>query len=129
MTETHTQCETPMVGIFWMVGRRIIIDAKPLSEAGKYGEFKIYDGDHVTYWSELEKRGEVPRDSDYEEHPRGRVNYNTKTLQFTLFLDRCIFRKKHVVKKLMLLMHLPSDTVLSSDGHYRCFRCLTGKQL
>src|ERR1035441_3986093 len=128
MTATHTQCETPMVGIFWMVGRRIIIDTKPLSEAGKYGEFKIYDGDHVTYWSELEKRGQVPQDSDYEEHPRGRVNYNTRTNQFTFLADRCILQEQNVVKKLMSVMHLPNDTALLTDGHYRCFCCLSGNR-
>ena len=116
------------VGIFWLVGNRLIIDTTPLSEAGNYGEFRIYDGDHVTFWSEMEKRGEVPRGSDYDEHPRGRVNYNTRTKQFTLFLDRCILRQKSVVKRLMSLMNLPDDTALSTDGHYRCFRCLAGKR-
>jgi hypothetical protein len=119
MTGTRTQGETPQVGIFWLVGTRLIIDTAPLSEAGNYGDFKIYEGDHVTLWDELERRGEVPRGSAYEEHPRGRVNFNTRTKQFTLFLDRCI---------LLRLMCLPDDTPLSTDGHYRCFRCLAGKQ-
>lgn len=118
----------PRVGIFWLVDKRLVIDTTPLSEAGKYGDFKIYEGDHVTLWTEMEKRGDVPRDTDYEEHPRGRVNFNTKTQRFTLFLDRCILRKKNVVKKLMRLMHLPSDTAQSTDGHYRCYRCLAGKR-
>jgi hypothetical protein len=116
------------VGIFWLVGKRLIIDTTPLSEAGNYGEFRIYEGDHVTFWSEMEERGEVPRDSDYEEHPRGRVNFNTRTKRFTLFADPCILRKKEIVKKLMSLMRLPNDTPLSTDGHYRCFRCLAGKR-
>jgi hypothetical protein len=73
------------VGIFWLIGRRLIIDTTPLAEAGNYGDFKIHDGDHVTLWAELECRGEVPRNSEYEEHPRGRVNYNVKTKQLTLF--------------------------------------------
>jgi hypothetical protein len=114
----------PRVGIFWLVGKRLIIDTTPLSEAGKYGDFKIHDGDHVTVWGEMKRRGEVPRGSDYEEYPRGRVNFNSKTQQFTLFADVCILRKKSVVKKLLRLMHLPDDTALSTDGHYRCFRCL-----
>jgi hypothetical protein len=114
----------PLVGIFWLVGKRLIIDTMPLSKAGDYGQFKIYEGDHVTLWSEMEKRGEVPRDSAYEEHPRGRVNYNTKTEKFTLFMDRCILREQDVVKKLMSLMHLPADTEFLTDGHYRCFQCL-----
>ena len=116
------------VGIFWLIGKRLIIDTASLSEAGNYGDFKIYEGDHVTLWAEIEERGEVPRNSDYEEHPRGRVNYNTRTKQFTLYVDRCILRKKGVVKKLLRLMCLPEDTALSTDGHYRCFRCLAGKQ-
>jgi len=116
------------VGIFWLIGKHLIIDTAPLSEAGNYGEFKIHEGDHVTVWAEIERRGEVPKGSAYEEYPRGRVNFNTKTLQFTLLADRCILRKKNVVKKLLRLMCLPDDTPLSTDGHYRCFRCLAGKQ-
>ena len=118
----------PRVGIFWLVGKRLIIDTTPLSEASKYGDFKIHDGDHVTHWAEMEKRGEVQRGSAYEEHPRGRVNFNTTTKRFTLYADACILRKKNVVKKLMRLMHLPDDTALSTDEHYRCFRCLAGKR-
>jgi len=114
----------PRVGIFWLVGKRLVIDTIPLSEAGKYGDFKIYEGDHVTLWEEMERRGEVPRGSDYEEHPRGRVNFNSKTQRFNLYADACILRKKDVVAKLMSLMHLPDDTALSTDAHYRCFRCL-----
>jgi hypothetical protein len=76
----------------------------------------------------MERRGEVPRDTDYEEHPRGRVNFNTRTQKFTLFADRCILQKKDVVKELMRVMHLPSDTALSTDEHYRCYRCLAGKR-
>jgi len=116
------------VGIFWLVGMRLISDATALSGAGDYGDFKIHDGDHVTVWAELEKRGEVPRDTDYEEHPRGRVNFNTKSQQINLFADTCILRKKNVVKKLMRLIHLPDDTVMSADEHYRCFRCLAGER-
>jgi hypothetical protein len=123
-----SQQPEPQVGIFWLVDKRLVIDTIPLSEAGKYGDCKIYEGDHITLWAEMEKREEVPQGSDYEEHPRGRVNFNTKTQQFTLYLDRCILRKKSVVKKLLRLMNLPSDTALSTDDHYRCFRCLAGKR-
>jgi hypothetical protein len=77
----------------------------------------------------MEMRGEVRRGSAYEESPRGRVNFNSKTQRFNLFADACILRRKNVVAKLMLLMHLPDDTALSADEHYRCFRCLAGKRL
>ena len=128
-SQPHTELPEPRVGIFWLVGTRLIIDTTALSAAGKYGDFAIHEGDHVTFWSEMERRGEVSRDTDYEEHPRGRANYNTKTQRFTLFADACILRKKDVVKKLMRLMHLPEDPALSTDEHYRCFRCLAGRRL
>ena len=41
----------------------------------------------------MERRGEVPRGTEYEEHPRGRVNFNTKAQRFTLYSDACILRK------------------------------------
>ena len=115
----------PHVGIFWLVGTRLISDTTALSAAGKYGDFKIHDGDHVTHWAAMEKRGEVPRDTDYEELPRGRVVFDGREQRFTLYADVCILRKKSVVKKLLRLLHLPDDTALSTDAHYRCFRCLT----
>jgi hypothetical protein len=123
MKECGQQSE-PLVGIFWLFGERLILDTTTFSEAGKYGDFAIHEGDHVNHWTAMEKRGEVPKDSHYEEHPRGRVNFNTKAKQFNLLADMCILRKKNVVKKLMQLMHLPGDTILSADEHYRCFRCL-----
>ena len=36
----------------------LVIDTAPLTEAGNYGDFKIYEGDHVTLWDELERRGD-----------------------------------------------------------------------
>jgi hypothetical protein len=114
----------PCVGIFWLIDGKIIIDTTALSAAGKYGDFRIHEGDHEAFWGGMEKRGEVPRDSDYEELPRGRVNFDTRTQQFTLRADACILREKNVVNELLRLMHLPADTVLSTDRHYRCSRCL-----
>lgn len=122
--QPHTGQPEPRVGIFWLIGQRVIIDTTALSEAGDYGDFRIYEGDHMTFWAEIEKRGEAPRGSAYEEHPRGRTNFNTKSQKFTLFADACILRKKNVVKGLLRLMYLPEDTALSTDEHYRCFRCL-----
>jgi hypothetical protein len=126
--ESHTGQLEPRVGIFWLIGHRLVIDSVPLSEASEYADFKIFEGNHISIWDELEKRGEVPRDTEYEELPRGRANFNIKTQQFYLFLDRCILRKKDVVKKLMRLLHLPENTMLSTDVHYRCFRCLAKEQ-
>ena len=38
---------------------------------------------HIKYWGELQRDGSVSRDMEYEERPRGRVMYDTKTELFT----------------------------------------------
>ena len=41
-SQSHTGQPESRVGIFWLVGKRLVIDTAPLSEAGNYGGFKIY---------------------------------------------------------------------------------------
>jgi hypothetical protein len=66
----------------------------------------------------------VPGESEYEEFPRGRVMFNTKTRGFTLLADRCILRDKSVVNTIMSAMNLPgNNTDKGADTHYRCSAC------
>lgn len=69
------------------------------------------------------KAGRVP-EGEYEEHPRGRVGYNSRTGEYHLLADACILRKKSLVKTIMRKMSLPANTKIETDSHYRCFRCL-----
>lgn len=114
----------PMVGIFWLLGSRAIVDSTSVEQAGNYGDFKIHEGDHLAVWTALQGKDSVPTDSDYEEYPRGRVVFNRKTGAFTLYADRCILRKKTFIAKLLSLMHLPATTELATDEHYQCYKCL-----
>ena len=94
------------------------------SPAGRYADFAIHEGDHITYWAQLVKQGAVPN-AEYERFPRGRVAHNMKTDQFTLLADECILRKKAVVRAILRQMHLPlKGTTIGPDSHYRCFHCL-----
>ena len=116
---------TPAVGIVFLVGDRLLIDHTPVSEAETYGDFKIHARGHDTFWAVLKQAGVVPVESEYDDYPRGRVAYNRKTRKFLLFLDRCILKRKSVVKKFMSELHLPSkDTKTDTDDHYRCPGCL-----
>lgn len=116
--------ETPKVGIFWLVDRKLLIDSTPVAEAESYGDFKIHPRDHCTVWGMLQRTGTVLPEMEYEEAPRGRVMYNTKTRQFTLLADKCILSKKALVRKIRSQMRLPKNTKTSTDEHYRCFHCL-----
>ena len=118
------QAATPRVGIVYLVGDKLWIDATPLAGAGRYAGFAIHEGDHITYWAQLVKQGAVPN-TEYERFPRGRVAHDTKTDQFTLLADECILRKKAVVRAILRQMHLPlKGTTIGPDSHYRCFHCL-----
>lgn len=112
------------MGIVWVVGGRLVIDATPVNKAEEYGDFRIHPRDYCTTWGMLQRAGTVPYEMEYEELPRGRVMYNTKTHQFTLLTDRCILSKKALVRNIRSQMRLPKDTKTSTDEHYRCFRCL-----
>jgi len=115
---------TPKVGIVYLVGDKLWLDATPLTEAGHFGDFAIHERDHYQYWAQLVRGGAVP-DAQYEEYPRGRVAYNTKTAKFLLLADRCILGRKSLVSKIFSRLHLPpKETETGTDSHYRCSRCL-----
>ena len=114
----------PKVGIIYLVGDKLFIDSTPLSRAGQHGNHLIHEGDHISYWAELVKSGKVPN-REYEELPRGRVAYDTKSGKFGLLADKCILDLNGIVRKILSRMNLPpKDTESGTDSHYRCIRCL-----
>ena len=123
MTQGHSA-----VGIFWLLGDRLILDTSPLSEAEPYGDCLGHRTSHIDYWTAQQRFGTVSREIEYEEPPRGRVVFNKRTQRFDLYADRCILKRKAVVKRIMEAMHLPpNQTNVGTDGpfgHYKCLTCL-----
>ena len=116
--------QRPEVGIIYVVGTKLWIDATPLAEAGRFSDFAIHERDHYQYWAQLVSSGAVP-DAEYEEHPRGRVSYNEKSGKYTLLADRCILGRESLVSRILSGMNLPiGGTKIDTDSHYRCYRCL-----
>ena len=56
--------------------------------------------------------------------PRGRVNYLDTTGCFALLADRCIIRKKRLVRKIMAILGLPKATTVLRDLHDKCAVCV-----
>ena len=121
------QAPEPCVGIFWVVDGKPVIDSTPLTDAETYGDFRIHSGDHYSVWPRLQQAGTVPAEMEYEEAPRGRVTHDTKTGRFTLLADRCILSRKDTLAQIKSELHLPTNTKLDTDSHYRCFACLYGE--
>jgi hypothetical protein len=87
-------------------------------------DFRIHERSHIDYWAELVKSGRVPN-AEYEEFPRGRVAYHTKSGKFGLLADSCILSQEKILGKVFSQLFIPlKDTVMGTDSHYRCFHCL-----
>jgi hypothetical protein len=65
----------PHLGIFWFVNGKLITDSSPRSEAEPYGNHLTHPRSHVEVWEKFARSGRVPRGSEYEEYPRGRVMF------------------------------------------------------
>jgi len=114
----------PEVGIIYLIGEKLLIDSTPLAKAGGYGDHLIHEGDHISFWAELVKNGKVPN-REFEEFPRGRVAYDTKSGKFMLLADKCILGRKGVVSKIFSRLDIPpKDSEIGTDSHYKWFRCL-----
>jgi hypothetical protein len=114
----------PEVGVLYFVGEKLWIDSTPNGEAPTYGDCLIHERNHIDYWAELVKTGDVPN-VEYEQYPRGRVAYNKNSGNFTLLADRCVLGRKNLVRTILRRMHLPArDTSVGEDSHYQCFSCL-----
>jgi hypothetical protein len=118
----------PQLGIFWFVRGNLLIDSMPLSKSERYHDHQAYPHSHIDIWERWRLGGKVPHESEYEEFPRGRVMYNTKTKTFTLLADRCILRDSGTLSTIMSAMNLPRNTDKGTDAHYRCFHCLHGSE-
>jgi hypothetical protein len=117
----------PQVGIFWLVKNRLLIDSSPLDQAEPYGEHLTHPRSHIDVWTQFQRIGKVPHESEYEEFPRGRVMHHLASGEFTILADKCILDRKELVSEIKKTLHLPvKKTKIGSDPHYRCFFCLYG---
>ena len=122
---SNKEQQEPHVGIFWLFNGKLIIDTTPLSKAEAYGDHLGHAASHVDYWAELQRKGLVPPEVEYEEPPRGRVGYDKREERFWLRADRCILKKKALVSRILRVMNLPSsNTQTEKDDHYQCEVCL-----
>ena len=124
--EQRTQVAAPKVGILFVHDNYAWIDSTPVDQATLYGTVLTHDKGHDAYWEELQASGSVPRDEEYDECPRGRVCYDTKTKTFHLYLDRCILKRQELVERIIRTMNLPPEILTETrlDSHYRCPKCM-----
>jgi hypothetical protein len=116
--------EEPHVGIFWVVRGNLLMDSTPLSAGEFHGDHLTHPRGHAEVWEQFQRKGLVFPEVEYEEFPRGRMMFDTRTRRFLLLADRCILRDKNIVSKTMSELKLPRSTEMGTDEHYRCSVCL-----
>jgi hypothetical protein len=125
LTQQQNLAAPAEVGIIFLYGNSLWIDSTLVNDAADYGELKTHEEGHPEYWEELQRRGVVPREFEYDEVARGRVTADPKRGTFLLLLDRCIRSRQDLVDHIREVMHLPagSATEVSGDSHYVCPGC------
>jgi hypothetical protein len=119
----------PQLGVFWLVNGKLIIDSSLQSESEPYGDHLTHPRSHIRVWAKLRRSGRVPRGSEYDEYPRGRVMHHPASGEFTIFADRCILKRRSLIAQIKKALHLSKKVKTGTDPHYRCPLCLQGKQI
>jgi hypothetical protein len=130
MTET-AQCETPYVGIFWLVQTsngeaRLLTAGCPLDQAEPYGDCLTYGPGHYETWAQWRRDRTVDaalrtlvRSSEYEDRPRGRIVFDRSRDLFILYADRKLLTPE-TITRIATQFHLPAErTEVQTDWHYQ----------
>lgn len=123
---TKGKLPAPRLGIFWLVRDKLLFDSIPFSEAEAYGDHLGHPRSHIKVWEQFQRLGTAPPESEYEEHPRGRVMFHPSAEVYTILADRCILGRKDLIAKIKEELGLPKKTKTGPDSHYRCFKCIHG---
>ena len=113
------------IGIFFVYNGEVLMDGTPLSLTEPYGKFKSNDSDYDTFWNNLQRNGIVPRDVEYDEVPRGRVENDISEKKFYVYADPCILKDRKVLDEINREFHLSSANTEAPerDSHYKCKKC------
>ena len=125
------QCETPHVGIFWVVqttaGETHLLAAGcPLEQAEPYGDCLTYGPGHYETWAHWRRdRTMNPalrallRSYEYEDWPRGRIVFDQSRDLFIIYADRKLLTPA-TIARLETQFQLPQErTEIQSDLHYK----------
>jgi len=114
----------PRLGLFWalpVLGAAWDIEAvmQQFAEVPDIGGFRTLEAGHVEVWPVVRRRCDPVPPGQYEDYPRGRVNWREEDRRFLLLLDASLLRPLWT-GKLIKVFDLPiEDTLIMTDPHYR----------
>ena len=114
----------PRLGIFWGIrigdGKPTILPISvPETEVPLIGGFRTLDTGHIDAWPTILSTTPLLKGKEYDEVPRGRVNWREEDGRYLLIADRKLI-SKNFLKQIMIVFKLPEKkTLVMSDPHYR----------
>lgn len=117
--------DAPSIGFFWvlpteMQEREFALASyiEPMADVPAVGGYRTTDCGHVDLWSAVCQVLPHLAGYEYEDFPRGRVNWRESDDRFLLLMDSRLF-KPAVERSLLARYTLPADkTLIMPDSHY-----------
>lgn len=92
----------------------------PAGEAPFIGGFRTIEAGHVDLWPKLVARCPKLRGREYDEVPRGRVNWRQEDDRYLVLLDRTLMTESFTAMLRARLCLPQRQVILMGDPHYRC---------
>jgi len=119
--------DIPRIGIFWLCikdGEIKIFHSEPITlEFGQdYGCFIVAPREHYNTWESLKPHGIIPKNSNYEDLPRGRVAYDKDKDQYVVYHGNYIKSSPDIKPAVKANFKLKNNTRWETDLHYNKFK-------
>jgi len=120
--------DTPRIGIFWLHLKDGKIQTffsivEELEFGQEFGKFTISAKEHYVIWESLKNHGMVPKNSNYEDLPRGRIAYDKEVNQYVVYLGGYVKSSNNIIKSVIKSeFKLKSNTRWELDLHYNKFK-------
>jgi hypothetical protein len=115
--------DAPKIGIFWLHmkdGKVQIFHSNRITlDFGQdYGSFIVDPRGHYFEWEYLKQRNFVPKNSNYEDLPRGRIAYNRDKNQYVVYYGKYIKSVPDIKVVIKSEFNLKSNIKWIPDLHY-----------
>lgn len=110
------------VGILWLIHGKLLYGSTVVSLAKISGSRLIHATSHEQEWRKYQRNGMFPAWA-YDQHPRGRVEYDTLRGEFEILIHPCLSPDEPLFEAIRESMHLPQTTRVIVDERYRCYVC------
>jgi hypothetical protein len=123
----EASADTPRIGIFWLHAKdgkiRVYFSYTEELEFGQeFGNFTVCKQDHYAFWENMKNHGLAPKNSNYEDLPRGRVAYDREKKEYVVFHGKYLSSSLGIKSVIKSEFKLQSNTRWEPDTHYHKFK-------